>query len=832
MKKLLLLTLLKILLISAHLHGQQPKKPGEFLGYPLGSQFSYHHQVVSYFRHVGQIAERVIVKDYGKTYEQRELVVAFVSAPENLQMLDSIRINNLRRTGLLDGTAQENELAIVWLSYNVHGNEASSTETSMKVLYELAASEDSRYEQWLKNVLIIIDPCLNPDGRERYVNWYRQVGSVVPNPNVMVREHHEGWLHGRSNHYLFDLNRDWVWQTQVESQQRLALYNDWLPQVHVDLHEQGYNDKYYFAPAAQPMHQLVTPWQREFQKIVGKNHARYFDEHGWLYFTRERFDLLYPAYGDTYPIYNGAIGMTYEMAGHSMAGLAVVTEKGDTLTLGDRIDRHFTTSISTVEATYQNRKKLLEEFISFFKTSEGAYYVMQSERKDKLLLLAELLEKNKIRYYSPSGKENIQGYSYAKNQNMTINLTPNDLVVPLNQPKSTLVKVLFEKNTELVDSLTYDITAWSLPFAYGVDGYETEARINLTKFKLPKHTTSRNEDAPYAYLLNWESIMDARFLARIQGIGIKVNYSTIPFVLDSVTYSAGTLIITRIDNEKTVKQFHDTIASVATSLSRNLVPVFSGSSISKIDLGSAKIRYLKKPKIALLAGEGISTLNFGELWYFLEQEIKAPVDVIEKSMMDRIELDDYDALILASGSYPKIGGEHGFESIDRWVKKGGKLLLFGNAISSFTADGEFSLKHWEADEKDDSKESETVLYPYQQSERERLKRSIRGGIITLKVDGSHPLAYGYGSLYHTLKTNAVRYQYLKDGWNIGYITSADQVVAGYVGSETRENLEANLVFGVENRGRGRVVYFADNPLFRAFWQNGKLFVANALFFDN
>ena len=344
MKYFLLRVFISVLgiVMSIIVRGQNLKSPSEFLCYSLGTKFTYHHKVIDYFDYVESQSDRVVLYQYGQTYERRELKVAYISSPDNLKNIEAIRKNNLRRTGLKDENPQESDIAIIWLSYNVHGNEANSTETSMKVLYELASGRESRYNEWLEKLVIVMDPCLNPDGRDRYTNWYNQVANLSPNQNVETREHHENWSHGRSNHYLFDLNRDWVWQTQIESEHRLKLYNEWMPQVHIDFHEQYYNSQYYFAPAAQPMHELITDWQKEFQNIVGKSNGRYFDEKGWLYFTRETFDLLYPGYGDTYPMFNGAIGMTYEMPGHSTSGLAVTTNKGDTLTLSDRINMHYT----------------------------------------------------------------------------------------------------------------------------------------------------------------------------------------------------------------------------------------------------------------------------------------------------------------------------------------------------------------------------------------------------------------------------------------------------------------------------------------------------------
>lgn len=818
------------LALSSFAVAQTIQSPSEFLGYQLGTKFTYHHKVVDYFDHVSNLSDKVDIQKYGQTYERRELLVAYVSSPENIRKLDEIRQNNLRRTGLVDGSFEKNDISIVWLSYNVHGNEANSTETAMKVLHELVGKEHEQYAKWMQNTVIVIDPCMNPDGRDRYVNWYNQVGSVDPNPNINVREHHEGWTYGRSNHYLFDLNRDWVWQTQLESQQRMKLYNEWMPQVHVDLHEQGYNDHYYFAPAAQPYHELITDWQKEFQNLTGKNHAKYFDEHGWLYFTRERFDLLYPAYGDTYPTYNGAIGMTYEMAGHSLAGLAIKTENGDTLKLIDRINRHFTTSISTIEASYENRKKLLEEFNKFFKPLGDEVYVLKSTNNDRLTLLARLLQNNKIQYKTPSKTTSIKATAFKDDASLTIEVNPGDIIVPLDQPKSRLTKILFEKHTKLVDTLTYDITAWSLPYVYGLEAFESSSKIELSDYK-PVTVDKHDEvELPYAYLLNWSSLIDAEFLAKAMKMGIKTTYFTEKITYNGKQYNEGSLVINRFDNEKSVPGFHSKINKLAAELNRDLVPLKSGASIQKIDLGSSKIRFLKKPKIALAAGEGISTYNFGEIWHFFEQEIKQPVDIIDKKRLARLDLDDYDVIVFASGGYSEFSSENGFKKLDTWIKKGGKLILFEYAINSFIGEEKFSLEKMEEDEEDEKEDP--ILYPYADSERENLKKYIQGGIIKLEIDPTHPLAYGYGKEYHTLKNNSSSFKYLEDGWNVGYITSDNKIVAGFVGADTKEKLMKNLVFGVEERGRGQVIYFADNPLFRAFWQNGKLLVANAIYFDN
>ena len=464
---------------------QSIQTPSEFLGYELGSQFSRHHQVVDYFKHVAaQMPGQVKLETYGETYERRPLYLAYVSSEENMRNLETIRQNNLKNAGVLGGGSNNQDIAIVWLSYNVHGNEASSIEASMLTIYKLLTEKQS----WLENTVVIIDPCINPDGRDRYANWFNETSSRPYDIDQQASEHNEPWPGGRANHYLFDLNRDWAWATQIESQSRLKVYNKWLPHIHVDFHEQGINEPYYFAPAAEPYHEIISDWQRDFQTQIGNNHARYFDKEGWLYFTRERFDLYYPSYGDTYPTYLGAIGMTYEQAGHGRGGLGVLNDEGIVLTLKDRIAHHTTAGLSTVEISSQNAARLNSEFKKFFNNSGLKYksYVMQGDA-DKIEALKSLLDKHEIKYGSANSGR-VSGYKYSASGQGSMNTSGKDLVVSTDQPKGKMVKVLFEPEGKLSDSLTYDITAWSLPYAYGLEAIASTSLISSGT-----HTTEKSQ---------------------------------------------------------------------------------------------------------------------------------------------------------------------------------------------------------------------------------------------------------------------------------------------------------------------------------------------------
>ena len=480
---------------------QNIQYPSDFLGYEIGTEFSRHHQVVDYFKAVQQkLPNQVKLELYGKTNERRGLYLAYVSSEANIKNLETIRENNLKNTGLLDGEPSSTDIAIVWLSYNVHGNEASSSEAAMLTLYKLLTEQ----KDLLENTVVIIDPSINPDGRDRYVNWYNETKSTPYDIDQQASEHKEPWPGGRPNHYLFDLNRDWLWATQVETQQRLVAYNKWMPHVHVDFHEQGPNEPYYFAPAAEPFHEIITDWQRDFQTQIGKNHAKYFDTEGWLFFTRERFDLLYPSYGDTYPTFMGAMGMTYEQGGHGMAGLGILNDEGHVLTLVERLTHHTTTGISTVEMASKNAKQLNAEFAKFFNNSNLKYksYVVKGS-EDKLNSLKILLDKHNIKHENASSSK-VSGFKYSTGQQSSMNVNGSAMVIHTNQPKGKMVKVMFEPNAKLSDSLTYDITAWSIPFAYGLDAIASTTKIQSTKL-LGKKALQTLTDA-YGYVSKWNSM--------------------------------------------------------------------------------------------------------------------------------------------------------------------------------------------------------------------------------------------------------------------------------------------------------------------------------------
>lgn len=830
MKKYLLLLSLILVIGAAK---AQVVSPAEFLGYEIGERFTHHHRVMDYFTKISNDSDQVKLVEYGKTVEGRPLVLAFVSSAKNISNLEEIRKNNLKRAQVLEGKASDNT-GVVWLSYNVHGNESSSTEASMKTIHQLLT--DNKFSKYLENTLVIIDPCINPDGRERYVHFFEQWQNSNYNTNPDAAEHNEPWPGGRVNHYLFDLNRDWAWQTQVESQQRMAVYNQWLPQIHVDFHEQFINNPYYFAPAAAPYHELISNWQRDFQLIIGKNHAKYFDENGWLYFSKEVFDLLYPSYGDSYPMFNGAIGMTYEQAGHGMAGLGIDIADGQVLTLKDRAAHHTVTGLSTIEIASVNNRKMLDEFEAYFDKSVNGQavkyksFVIKNTNQDRINHLMQWLDRLGIQYGTVSIPKNLKGYHYQTERTANYTLTANDLVIPLNQPKAILANVLFEPKTMVEDSLTYDITAWSAPFFYGLDAYANDFTIDRVNEASPVESSFTETKSPYALIAKYNSLKDGEFLAALLNADLKVRLLTDLTELAGKTFEPGSIVITQTSNKA---GYENVVYNLARIHKRKVEAVSTGFVNMGKDLGSSSVSLLQKPEIAVIGGEGTSPLSFGPIRYYFEQEVKYPYTVIRTDYLASTDLSNYNVIIMPSGNYSDFG-ESVSEKINSWVRNGGKLILIESALNDYKDNDRYSLSTYFNDEeekklKSDEVTKEMALATNEDKSRSWLKDAIPGAVYRVTLDDSHKLAYGLEGDYYTMKNSRNRFAYMKSGSNVGTIRSKNDLMGGFVGSKAQERLNETLVFGTERKGGGSLVYFVDNPLFRSFWYEGKILFTNAVF---
>ncbi len=806
------------LLLAAAPSAQVPT-PEDFLGYALGDRFTPHHRVVAYVEAVGAVSPLVTVERYGETPEGRPLLVAVVAeSPAVAQAARESAVAASRGEGVL-------RKAVVWLSYNVHGNEAVSTEAAMQTLYDLTRSPDL-----LADVVVVLDPCLNPDGRDRYVSGYRQRRGARPDPDPDAREHDEPWPGGRFNHYLFDLNRDWAWGTQPETRARLALYNRWLPAVHVDFHEQGVDSPYYFAPAAEPYHPRVTDFQRAFQTEIGRANAEVFDANGWLYFTREVFDLFYPGYGDTWPTFNGAVGMTYEQGGSGRAGLAIETAEGDTLRLADRITHHVASGMETVRTTARNADRVARAHAAFFaEPPDGARAYIAQGDEGRLSALENLLDLQGITYGRAQGEQTVRGVGYGGGLDGASapgrqTVRAGALVVPTDQPKGRLAAVLFEPEPVLDDSVTYDATAWALPYVYGVEGIAAETvpdagpPVPSAALPLPP--------SPYAYLFPYVAPRDARLLASLLREGVGVRVVREPFEADGRAYGRGTLVVTRAGNDRLGADYDARVRRAARRVGATPLTLAGGLAGTGPDVGSNRVGFARAPQVAVLADAPTSPTALGEVWHWFDAVVEYPATLLTADDVSAAALDGVDVLVMPDGAYRSWLTDDRAETLREWVRAGGRLIALERAVTALGRLDGFSATTREAADEDST--ADARLRRYGDRDRRDVSESVPGAVYRVALDGSHPLAYGYPDWTYVLKRRVDPVAFLEDGWNVGVVRTGAPA-AGFAGAGAQARLEDSLVFGVEQMGRGHVVYLVDSPLFRGFWADGHLLFANAVF---
>jgi Zinc carboxypeptidase len=820
--------------VSLGSNAQQLLSPSQFFNHETGAKFNFHSQLVAYHRYVAaEMPSRVKILPYGFTTEGRPLFVLAIGSEKHIANLDNIRQTNLRNIGLLEGSPSQNIPAIAMLSYNVHGNEAVNAQTAVEVVYELANMSSELSKKVLANTVVLIDPCVNPDGFDRYAQWYNRYLGTTPDLNQASIEHHEPWPGGRFNHYLFDMNRDLAWQTQLETQQRIRFYNSWMPHLHADFHEMGPNTTYYFPPSAKPFHEDLTVFQRQFQELLGQYNKKTFDEKGWLYYTKENYDLLYPSYGDTYPSYNGAIAMTFEQGGGGPAGLSFLRNDGDTLTLKDRISHSFTTSLHTLLAVSDKSNEVIEAFVQYFakpqKNGFGKYksFILKTEgNRDKVKALTQHLDRLMITYTFSSKKIALQGYNYSTQNDETFQLEPNDVVVNTFQPKGVLAKILFEPATMLEDSNTYDITAWALPYAYNIKAFGVTQKL-VGDLAAPQSTQTDVVQVKniYAYAVEWKSFDNARLLANLLQQNIKVRRHETGFNAQGKRFGAGTLLITRKGNEALGHSFEAKLEAIFAKHQIETVALSSGLVEKGSDLGAGAVDIITKPKVALLMGAGVSPTAAGDVWHYFDKQLSYPITLIEASYFSKIDLGQFQVLILPAGHYQSIIKDH--KELTKWVAEGGRLILLESAAGFFAGKEGIELNEKVAVPETNVNQQKA----YGNRERDALKDQIPGSIYRVSLDNTHPLAFGYEKETYILLKNVINYDFLKNGWNVGQL-GKQPFMSGFVGKNVKDKLKDLPVFAVQELGAGKIIYLLESPIFRGFWYGGKLLFANAIFMVN
>jgi hypothetical protein len=843
------------------------------LGHASGERITNHAGIVRYMEALAAAAPaRMKVFEYGESFEGRKLIYGAIASEANLKRLAEIRaqvalVADPRRTPEAEARKIMAGLpVVVLLTYGVHGNEISSPDAALFAAYHLlAARNDKVVDSILAHAVVLIDPIQNPDGRDRFIHNFEQNRGPDPDPSPAAAERNEPWPGGRGNHYLLDMNRDWIAFTQPEIQAEVKLMREWMPLVCVDLHEMGSDATYYFAPAADPLNPHLTARQKEAYKLFGQNNARWFDRFGFDYFTRETFDNFYPGYGESWPAYYGGIAMTYEQA--STRGLAVMRSDDTEMKFAESVRRHFVASIATAEAAAMNRERLLEDFYQYRRTAveEGKTepvreYILprgaDTAPADKLAaILAEHgIEVKRATAAFKSGDREFAAGTY---------------VVTLAQPEKRRIRTLLDpdvpmeaaflkeqnrrRSRKLPDEI-YDVTGWSLPLMFNVEcvGRPEPAQgsfepVKAERIRPGEIVRSKN---PVAYLVPWGTAA-GRLLAAAHRQNLRVHTSDKAFTLNGTKYPAGTLIFKTAGNPATLA---DTLARLAASSGARVVGTDSSWVDEGVNFGSRHVVYLKKPAIAMAWDSPVSSMAAGATRFVIERQFGYPVTVIRASQIGYADLSKFNVLILPPGGFGR-GYAEAFGDGSRlksWVAGGGVLIGIADAVS-YLADKRLGLLDLQQEnrfrETDPKKPepakpeaaearaqgkvfaSEADFTKSIQADRE-LPDDVAGVLVRARIDPDHWLGAGVAERVIALASGRAIFTPVKldKGVNVAVFEAPDKLVAsGYMWEENRKQMAFKPLVVAQQQGRGIVIGFTTDPSHRASLDSMNVLFLNAVF---
>ncbi|HET9430325.1 MAG TPA: M14 metallopeptidase family protein, partial [Chitinophagaceae bacterium] len=720
-------------------------KPSEIIYHEVGEWHVTHDRLVNYMKAIAASApERVKLETMGMTYENRPQVILIITSRKNHENLEQIRQQHLKLSDPSVSSSLDigNMPIVVWIGHSIHGNEASGSNASLLSAYYLAAAQSKQIDDLLDNVVILFDPSFNPDGLQRFSTWANQHKSKNLVSDSNSREFKEVWPGGRFNHYWFDLNRDWLPAVHLESQNRLEWFHKWKPNILTDHHEQSSNATFFFQPGVPSRVNPLTPAKnQDLTGKLGEFHARFLDRIGSLYFTRENYDDFYYGKGSTYPDINGAIGILFEQA--SSRGHLQETANGF-LSFPFTIRNQFVTTLSTLEGANALRKEFLSYQRDFYKNVEKevaalpvkAYLFGKTGDNKTLSEFINLLKRHQVEMFRMSGPLSIAGHTYA---------SENSYVVPLSQPQSKVIRTIFEKTLQFKDSLFYDITAWTLPLAFGIPSAELN-NAQLSQLKLVRVTDAvglkqnvLTSPSNYAYLVRWSDMESPAALYELLQKNIHAKVATRKFAINrngiNQEYGAGTILIPVQMQKIGRDELFRILKQVAEKYTIGIDALESGSASSGVDIGSSRFINLQQPVVAMIAGQGVDPLNAGEVWHLLDQRMNIPLTHLEPRIFNRIDLNKYNTLIMVGGSYSELNRD----KLKAWVMAGGTLILTEEAVKWSAENGISTVKFKMAKSPVDS------LMHLDYTDREQVigAQLVRGAIFSAEADLSHPLAFGY-----------------------------------------------------------------------------------------
>ncbi len=803
-------------------YNQSIPTPKSIIGFQVGAWHVSHDKLVQYMYALAKSSDRVTIESRGTTYEGRPLLLLTITSPENHKNLAKIKGAHVKLTNPNESRSLDikNMPLVVYQGYSIHGNEASGANASLLIAYYLAAAQGDYINNLLKNTVILLDPSLNPDGQQRFSTWVNMYKSEHLVTDSNDREFHEVWPGGRTNHYWFDMNRDWLVTQLPESKARIKTYQSWYPNILTDHHEMGTNGTYFFQPGIQSRtHPLTPKLNQELTKQIATYHAKAMNKIKSLYYSEESFDDFYYGKGSTYPDINGGIGILFEQA--SARGFAQKSVNG-ILTFPFAIRNHVTTALSTLDAGLHMRTKILNYQRNFYinaknealKDKNKAIVIGDAKDNAKTYQFAKMIERQHITYNALKNNINAGGKHFDKKYS---------IIIPLKQKNYRMIKAMFEKRTRFKDSLFYDVSAWTLPLAFNLNyAYLTNTNnvgkvINNMAFK--KGQLLGNSD--YAYIFGWHNYYAPAVLQAILKKGLRAKVGLKPFSVEGHSFGYGSIMIpvqNQILNDSDLRQF---LTKLANKFGVNITAV--GTGLTKgIDLGSPNFKALKTLKTAVLVGDGITSYDAGEIWHLFDTRYDMRITKLDANRLNRFDLSKYTSIIIPNtyGSLPKSS----IEALKTFTKNGGVIIGFKNALKWMAKSGLIKLNF-------NKSKPLTKNITFEQRQNFKGAQVIGGAIFNTKLDLSNPINFGYNNKNLALFRNTTVFVKADTTNYVNPIQyTAHPLLSGYISKENLKALSNTIPFKISSFGKGRVIVFTDDTNFRAFWYGTNKLMMNALFF--
>ena len=782
-------------------------KPSEIIGHEVGEWHVTHDKLVQYMYAVAEASDRVLIEETGKTYENRPLLILKVSSNKNIKVLEKIQKKHIEISDGKKMNEFENMPAVVYQGYGVHGNEASASNASILGIYYLAASNSEETNEILNNTVILFDPCLNPDGFQRFANWVNSNKNLVPNPDNNDREFSEVWPGGRTNHYWFDLNRDWLPVQLPESQARVKTFTEWLPNIVTDHHEMGTNSTFFFQPGVPSrVNPLIPNLNQELTEKIAKYHADYLDKIGSLYYSKEDYDDFYFGKGSTYPDANGGIGILFEQG--SSRGHIQNSQNG-ILTFPFAIRNQLTTTLSTLKAASSLKNELLAYMNTFYvnnfnESAKSKYKGIgfgNNQDKTSSYQLAKILKAHKIDVF----ETNDQKFKY---------------YVPIKQKKSKLIKAMFDTQTKFEDSLFYDVSAWTFPLAFNLNYDFLKESFDVNKlFEKPVGKVS--DFSTYGYLIKPHDYNIPAFINYLQEKKIRLKSSSKSFKIKNNFFDYGSILIPVEGQSQKPEKLFNLLTNISNKTGIDVYALSSGYE-DNIGVGSNSFTTILKPKVGLIVGNGVRAYDAGEIWHLFDTRYKIPITKIDIKNLNRANLLEYSHIILPSYSGKNID----IKKIENYLKNGGNLIAYRSSINWLKENKIINIDFLKND-----KYASNVSF----EDRGKFTGSqvIGGTIFNTKIDKSHPINFGIiNDNLPTFKNNTIFMKPEKNSFNNPIQYSKNALLSGYISNDNLELLIKSVPFKIKRYFSGKIFLFADNTNFRAFWYGTNRLLMNTIYLSN